>query len=152
MTFTWCEPMTKRESLQPQAWEWEGPRVLLEDPSFGDGTRARVDALRRAGYSVAVCPGPTAGHECPLAGDDGCAAAHGADVVVSSLGLGSEEARAALEALRTRLPGLPVLVEADVASAADRRDIVSAGERIDPGLAPAELVARVDAVLRERRG
>lgn len=147
--------MTERESLRPQAWEWAGPRVLLEETSYGEETRARVDALRRAGYAVAVCPGPTAADPCPLAGDEGCAAAHGADVVVSSLGLETSEALTALEALRERLPWLPVLVETDAASAASRPDLVPSDDRIEPGLAPADLVARVDAALgREasRRG
>ena len=139
--------MTQRESLRPQAWEWARPRVLLEETSDGEETRARIYALRRAGYAVAVCPGPTAEDPCPLAGDDGCAAAHGADVVVSSLGLESSEACGALEALRARLPSLPVLVEADAASAASRPDLVPDDDRIEPGLAPDELVALVDAAL-----
>ena len=142
--------MTERESLRPQAWDWARPRVLLEETSFGEETRARIDALRRAGYAVAVCPGPTATDVCPLAGDDGCAAAHGADVVVSSLGLATSEARTALEALRARLPSLPVLVEVDAASAASRPDLVQHEDRIEPGLTPADLVARVDAVIARR--
>jgi len=138
--------MTPHQTLRPQAWDWLRPRVLLEEPDGGE-TRARLDELRRAGYSVAVCPGPTAEGRCPLAGAEGCAAAHGADVVVSSLGLETVEAREALAALRTRLPRLRVLVEADAAEASRWPELVPEGERLEPGIAPSALVERVEAVL-----
>lgn len=138
--------MTRHEALRPQAWDWPGPRVLLEQP-YREETPARVDALRRAGYAVAVCPGPAAEEHCPLAGDEGCAAAHGADVIVSSLGLDTVEAREALAALHTRLPRLRVLVEADAAAAARWPQLVREGDRLDPGISPAELVERVEAAI-----
>ena len=135
-----------RGSLAPQPWDWPSPRVLLELPE-GQEREARVDALRRAGYSIAVCPGPTAEGHCPLAGDDGCAAAHEADVVVSSLGLDRPEGLEPLMALRTRLPRLPVLVEADADAEALWPDLVRPGERLEPGIEPSELVGRVDSLL-----
>jgi hypothetical protein len=138
--------MVRRKVLRPQAWSWPGPRVLLEELDQGEA-RPRVDALRRAGYAVAICPGPTAKDRCPLAGDEGCAAAHGADVVVSSLGLETAEAREALAALRTCLPRLPVLVEAGAAAALRWPALVRREERLEPGIAPSELVERVDAAL-----
>jgi DNA-binding NarL/FixJ family response regulator len=138
--------MTRHDVLRPQAWDWPGPRVLLEQP-YREETIARVDALRRAGYAVAVCAGPAAEDRCPLAGDEGCAAAHGADVIVSSLGLETAESREALAALRTRLPRLPVLVEADEAVASRWPELVGQGDRLEPGIAPSELVARVQATL-----
>jgi len=138
--------MARHEVLRPQAWDWPGPRVLLERPS-AEETPARIDALRRAGYAVAVCPGPTAEERCPLAGDEGCAAAHGADVIVSSLRLESVEAREALAALRTRLPRLPVLIEADAAAASRWPELVRHGDRLEPGIAPSELVERVEAAI-----
>ncbi len=138
--------MTRHRVLRPQAWDWPGPRVLLEQPQREE-TSVRLDALRRAGYAVAVCPGPTGEDRCPLAGDEGCAAAHGADVVVSSLGLETEEAREALAALRTRLPRLPVLVEADATAALRWPALVRRDHRLEPGITPAELVERVDAAL-----
>ncbi|HUJ56554.1 MAG TPA: hypothetical protein VLW49_11270 [Gaiellaceae bacterium] len=143
--------MARHETLRPQTWEWPGPRVLLEHPARED-THARVDALRRAGYAVAVCPGPTAADRCPLAGDEGCAAAHDADVVVSSLGLETDEAREALAALRARLPRLPVLVEAGAAAASRWPQLVRERDRLEPGVEPSELVERVDAALEEARG
>src|SRR5581483_9004195 len=91
--------------LRPQPWDWPHPRVLLELPE-GDGNGDRIAALRGAGYSVAVCPGPRDGSHCPLAGDDGCAVADEADIVVSSLGLHRPVARETLAALRKRLPEL----------------------------------------------
>ena len=138
--------MARHEVLRPQAWDWPGPRVLLEQPP-GEETHARVDALRRAGYAVAVCPGPTGKDRCPLAGDEGCAAAHGADVVVSSLGLESAEAREALAALRTLLPRRPLLVEADAEAALRWPKHVPRDDRLEPGITPSELVERVEAAL-----
>ena len=138
--------MARHEVLRPQAWEWPGPRVLLEERD-GKHVHARIDALRRAGFAVGVCFGPTEEDHCPLAGDEGCAAAHGADVVVSSLGLESVEAREALGALRTRLPQLPVLVEADAAAALRWPGLVPRGDRLEPGIGPSELVERVEAAI-----
>jgi hypothetical protein len=142
--------MTRHEVLRPQAWDWPGPRVLLEEPNREEAAE-RVDALRRAGYAVAVCPGPSAKDRCPLAGDEGCAAAHGADVVVSSLGLETVEAREALAALRTLLPRRPLLVEADAAAAFRWPKHVPRDDRLEPGITPAELVERVEAALAKER-
>ena len=139
----------ERPVLRPQPWDWPGPRVLLEQPYRAD-TRARVDALRRAGYAVSLCPGPTAEDRCPLAGDEGCAAAHGADVVVSSLGLETPEARESLAALRTRLPRLPVLVEADGDAAARWPELVQERDLLEPVVNPEELVVRVREALERR--
>jgi DNA-binding NarL/FixJ family response regulator len=136
--------------LRPQPWDWPGPRVLLEQVYSAD-TIGRVDALRRAGFAVSVCPGPTAEDRCPLAGDEGCAAAHGADVVVSSLGLETAEAREALAALHARLPRLPVLVEAAAEVAARWPDLVRADDRLEVGIGGDALVERVRLALQERR-
>ena len=77
----------------PQPWPWVGqPRVLIEHPDESAGL-ALASILRQAGYAVAVCPGPEQSEHCPLTGPEGCAVAHGADVVVSSLGLERPEAR-----------------------------------------------------------
>ena len=143
--------MARHDVLRPQAWDWPGPRVLLEQSSREE-MPARIEALRRAGYAVAVCPGPTAGDRCPLAGDEGCAAAHGADVIVSSLGLESVEAREALAALRTRLPRLPVLVEADAVAASRWPELVREGDRLEPDIAPSELVERVETAIAKGVG
>ena len=95
--------------LNPQPWPWPGPRVLIERQD-DEETLALASALRRAGYAVAICPGPHAPDRCPLAGADGCATAHGADVVVSCLGLKRPESRAVLAAYRTTMPSLPLVV------------------------------------------
>ncbi|MGD0455470.1 MAG: hypothetical protein ABSB69_17940 [Solirubrobacteraceae bacterium] len=98
-------------NLNPQPWRWSHPRVLVEHPDEAAGL-AIASGLRYAGYAVAVCPGP-AGHErCPLTGPAGCAPAHDADLVVSSLGYEHEAAREVLRELRTRYPDTPLLVEA----------------------------------------
>ena len=70
-----------------------------------------ASGLRFAGYAVAICPGPRGHAPCPLTGPAGCAPAHDADLVVSSLGLEHESAREILHELRTRYPELPLLVE-----------------------------------------
>lgn len=138
----------KNKSIRPQPWDWPHPRVLLETGD-AEANSVRADALRRAGYAIAICSGPTAEGRCPLAGDDGCAAAEGADVVVSSLGLNSEVAREPLAALRARLPDLPVLVEADRETAERWPDLVPEDARLEPGIESFELVDRVRKVLGE---
>jgi hypothetical protein len=143
--------LSRHEVLRPQTWDWPGPRVLLEQP-YREDTNARVDALRRAGYAVAVCPGPAGEDRCPLAGDEGCAAAFGADVVVSCIGLETAEAREALAALQTRLPRLRVLVEADAATALRWPQLVRGDDRLEPGIAPSELVERVGAAIARKPG
>jgi hypothetical protein len=143
--------MNEGGSLQPQPWDWPRPRVLLELPYRAE-TRERIDALRRAGYSIAVCPGPTAAGRCPLAGDEGCAAAHGADIVVSGLGLETPEGREPLFALRERMPHLPVLVEAEAEATSRWPELVREDERLEPGVDPAELVERVRRALKAAPG
>jgi hypothetical protein len=141
----------KGKRLEPQPWDWPRPRVLLELPDRAD-SRERIDALRRAGYSIAICAGPTAEGHCPLAGDEGCAAAHDADIVVSGLGLDTAQAREPLAALRTRLPQLPVLVEADAEAAARWPDLIREEQRLEPGIDSAELVSRVNEALGRKPG
>ena len=70
-----------------------------------------ASGLRYAGYAVAICPGPRGHARCPLTGPAGCAPAHDADLVVSSLALGDDSAREILHELRTRYPQTPLLVE-----------------------------------------
>lgn len=139
--------MRERESrLSPQPWPWIGPRVLVEQAA-GDRADALVAVLRRAGYAVAVCPGPLAGGRCPLAGEEGCAAAEGADAVVSSLGLQTAEAREALAALRARLPRTPLLVEAGVEDVARWRELVEDCQIVAAPAVPEQLLEAVRAAL-----
>jgi DNA-binding response OmpR family regulator len=104
-------------------------------------------AVREAGYAVAVCPGPAQPERCPLAGDEGCEAAHGADVIVAGLGLGTPRSREVLEALRARCDGIPLIVEV----AADERkrwpELLQGCAVVDSPVTPDELVATVRGVL-----
>lgn len=61
----------------------DGPRVLVE----ADGGHWFAEqALRRAGYEVAVCPGPRGRRSpCPLLSDRACPLVDGADLVVTAL-------------------------------------------------------------------
>lgn len=133
--------------LSPQPWPWQGqPRVLVEHPDEAAGlTLASV--LRHAGYSVAICPGPEHSGRCPLAGPEGCAVAHGADVVVSSLGLDRPEAREALQALRARRPETPLVVEVAPGQEAEWRELLEGCDVVVSPVAPEQLVARVRGAL-----
>jgi hypothetical protein len=102
--------------------------------------------LREAGYAVAVCPGPGSAERCPLSGAEGCAVAHGADVVVSGLAIRRPEV---LELLRTRVPRTPLVVLADKDTAPALPDgCLRVGVPVDPR----ELVSTVaDAVAVKQR-
>ena len=134
--------------LDPQPWEWTGPRVLIEhaDESRADALAA---ALRQAGYAVAVCPGPAPDEACPLAAGDGCATAFGADLVVSGLGFETPAAREALRALRTRAPRLPIVVVADANDIVDWPELVDGCPLAVPAAAaPEQVVELVQATLK----
>jgi len=133
--------------LSPQPWPWVGqPHVLIEHPDESAGL-ALASVLRQAGYAVAVCPGPEQSERCPLTGPEGCAVAHGADVVVSSLGLERLEAREVLQALRMRRPGTPLIVEVPAGDQAAWQDLLEGCDLIESPVVPEELVARVRAAL-----
>lgn len=97
-------------SLRPQPWRWSRPRVLVEHPDEAAGL-AIAAGLRLAGYAVAICPGPDEPGRCPLTGPDGCIAAHDADLVVSCLGYERPAAQEVVQALLTRCPQVPLVVE-----------------------------------------
>jgi DNA-binding response OmpR family regulator len=136
-------------SLSPQPWLWGHPRILIEhaDESVGMSMAA---ALRDAGYAVAVCPGPAHSQRCPLAGDEGCEAAHGADVVVSGLGLGTPQAREVLEALRARCAGIPLIVEVAAEEKDQWSDLLEGCDVVVSPVAPDSLVAAVRGALATR--
>lgn len=106
--------------------------------------------LRQAGYGVAVCPGPAESERCPLAGDDGCEAAHGADVIVAGLGLSKPQSREVLEALRTRCAGTPLVVEVSPEEKEEWSDLLQGCEVVVSPVTPDELVAAVRGVLATR--
>jgi hypothetical protein len=103
--------------------------------------------LREAGYSVAVCPGPAERERCPLTGPEGCAIAHGADVVVSSLGLDREERREVLQALRARCPELPLVVEIRAGQDEEWTDLLHGCQLVRSPVVPEELCSAVERAL-----
>jgi DNA-binding NarL/FixJ family response regulator len=82
-----------------------------------------------------------------LTGPEGCAVAHGADVVVSSLGLSRPEAREVLVALRERCPSTPIVVVASTGEADTWPDLPSECALIGSPVVPEELVSSVRAAL-----
>lgn len=108
---------------------------------------ALAAGLRQAGYAVAVCPGPDETERCPLAGSEGCALAHGADVVVSSLGLDTPRSREVLQALRTRCPEIPLVVEVETGQEDDWPALLDGCELVVSPVRPEQLVDAVRGVL-----
>jgi DNA-binding response OmpR family regulator len=134
----------------PEPWPWVGqPRVLIEHPDDSAGL-ALASILRHAGYAVAVCPGPAESERCPLTGPEGCAIAHGADVVVSSLGLDRAEAREVLQALRSRLPETQLVVEVPPGEDVAWRDLLEGCEILASPVAPEQLLASVQAAVARK--
>jgi DNA-binding NarL/FixJ family response regulator len=120
--------------------------VLVESADASAGMEL-TSALRKAGYGVAVCPGPMEKERCPLTGPEGCAIAHGADVVVSSLGLEQAEAREVLQALRARCPDVPLVVEISPGQDQEWPDLLRGCELVRSPVAPEELVSAVRRAL-----
>jgi hypothetical protein len=139
--------MGSQESLlRPEPWTWSGRRVLIEQADEAR-SEALAGAFRKAGFAIAICPGPGAGDHCPLAGDAGCAAAVDAHAVVSALGLDSPEAREALAALRLRAPGVPLLVEAEPGAVTRWPELLDGCDIVAPSATPEQVVAAVRATI-----
>lgn len=136
-------------SLSPQPWPWGHPRVLIEHADESAGM-SLAGSLRHGGYAVAVCPGPAQSQRCPLAGDQGCEAAHGADVVVSGLGLGTPQTREVLAALRSRCAGIPLIVEVAAEEKEKWSDLLDGCDVLVSPVTPDELVAAVRGALATR--
>ncbi len=129
-------------------WTWpDRPRVLIEDAAEDAGSPV-IDALRRAGFAVAVCPGPAGvgAPRCPLVDHGECPLVEGADVVLWGLGLDRPEGRRELEALRARHPRLPVVVRAPAEEAARWAEAVADATVVAPSAAPDEVVAAIAAL------
>ena len=140
----------QKTGLSPRPWTWLGnPRVLIEHADEAKGMSLAA-AVRHAGYAVAVCPGPAQSERCPLAGDEGCEAAHGADVIVTSLGLGTRQSREVLEALRARCPATPLVVEVTPEEKEEWSGRLQGCEVVVSPATPDELVAAVRGVLATR--
>ncbi len=137
--------------LGTHVWPWPTrPRVVVEDP-LGDRAFATATALRQAGYSVAVCRGPSAERRerCSLVDDLGCAIVDGADAVVFRLDLERAEAGWVLTELRRCRPGTPVVAVVSRRDAARRAAELTGCEVVDDTAPPEELVAAVDRARAE---
>ena len=129
----------------PQPWRWSHPRVLVEEPDEAAGL-AIASALRFAGYSVGVCPGPRGHGQCPLTGPADCAPAHDADLVVCSLDYEREVAREVLRELRTRYPGTLLLVEVPSEIDAEMRGLLDGCHQLPAGTSADQVVATVQSL------
>ena len=149
------EPLTKEDGMiglrrrqrciEPGEWpERSGrPRVLLEHPD-GMALWTEAEELRKAGYDVAVCKGPSeeAG-ACPLLVEGRCTLADGADAVVTTPSL--QDGRRIIAALAERPAALVV--------EGPRNALSLGGYRVDRATVPypltiGALVAAVGEVLR----
>ncbi len=121
--------------------------MLVEHPDEAAGL-AIASGLRFAGYAVALCPGPAGHARCPLTGPAGCAPAHDADLVVSSLGYEREAAREVLRELRTRYPDTPLLVEApsDIDADAGLRELLDGCHQLPAPASTEQIVAAVQGL------
>ena len=119
--------------------------MLVEHPDEAAGL-AIASGLRYAGYAVAVCPGPAGHARCPLTGPAGCAPAHDADLVVSSLGYEHESAREVLRELRTRYPDTPLLVEAPSDIDSGLRELLDGCHQLPAPASAEQIVAAVQSL------
>lgn len=138
-------------TISPGPWPFSRPRVAIEHV---DQTVAFefVATLRRAGYSAAICPGPSDSADtlerCVLTTGERCLFVDGADVVVSGLGVGTGERRAVLEVLRRHHPHKPLVV------AVSPEELHLYGELLDDvhvvidPVEPAELLGVVEDAVR----
>lgn len=80
--------------------------VVHHDVDMAD---VEVDELRRAGYHVEQCSGPTAG-PCPVLRRAPCWMADRADVLVYDVWASGDDGRALIEELRELYPDKPVVL------------------------------------------
>ena len=80
--------------------------VVHHDVDLAD---LEVDELRRAGYEVEQCSGPTAG-PCPVLRGQTCWMADRADVLVYDVWASGDDGRALITNLRDLHPGKPVVL------------------------------------------
>ena len=138
-----------------------GSRVLIENPDAAE-LWAHADILRRAGYDVATCAGPSPSADqapwfrrhlskgqttpstfCPLLAEGHCSLVEGADVVVSTTRLG--ESREIFAALRVR--SAPRLVVEGTSSELEQdSDVIGDATIVEP-VTPTLLLAAVTDAL-----
>lgn len=127
-----------------------GRTVLVEYPSFGT-PGVLVDVLERAGYDTIVCSGPgDMTGVCHLLETGDCPWADAADAVFNGFGLGTDEHRRIIEALRREHPDTPVVVEATPPQAEAHADVVAGCLRCDTPLTSGKLLAAVEEALTQR--
>lgn len=111
-----------------------------------------VDELRRAGYEVTQCAGPTAG-PCAVLAERTCWMADAADVLVYDQWSSGDGGRELIDGLRERYPDTPVVLTAQgplldwVAEEGPHRVIPLVGAPTRAGL-----VAVIEAALAEPAG
>ncbi len=108
---------------------------------------AWASALRQAAYAVAVCGGPGDDQRCPLAEADECAAASGADVIVSSLDWGQPRARAVRRDLRRCHASVPLIIETTPPERRDWPEGLEGSVLLDAPASPERLVTVVEQTL-----
>lgn len=134
-------PRARAERLGSQLWPWpDRPRVVIEDADKVRGLETAT-AFRRAGYAVAVCPGPAGQASCPLEQLEECLLVDGADVVVWRLG--APAGRGVLEGLLRRRGGRGVVVELEPEEAERRRGELEGCELVAAPASPERLVEAV---------
>lgn len=80
--------------------------VVHHDVDLAD---IEVDALRRAGYTVAQCSGPTAG-PCPILRGEPCWMIDNADVLVYDIWASGDDGHALITDIRELYPQTPVVL------------------------------------------
>jgi CheY-like chemotaxis protein len=124
----------------------ERPRVLIEHPS-PETSLELATAVRRAGCTVAICHGPDASADpalrCPLHELEPCVVVEGADLVVTSLDLETEDGRDVLRGLRLRYPGTPLVVAATASESVELGDLLEGCTVVPVGCEPEYLVSAI---------
>jgi hypothetical protein len=142
---------SRARTIRPGPWPFGRPRVLIEHSDDAVALEY-ADALRRAGYSVAICRGPSGERDprekCVLVSGEPCAAVDGADIVVSGLGVRTPEKRAVLEALRRHHPEKPLVVEMTPGDLEDCGDLVDGLHLVFSPVRTAELLEAVGDAAR----
>jgi hypothetical protein len=160
-------------SIHPDEWpEQTGkPRVLIENPDRAD-LWAHADHLRKAGYDVAMCGGPTKETErvswfrrltlgdpqpmerqertvCPLVVEGHCPLVEGADVVISTTQL--TDSREILATLNAR--SSPALVVEGTTSDLEREsEAIGHSVQMALPVLPRQLVEAVERARSTRAG
>jgi DNA-binding NtrC family response regulator len=143
-------PFTSKTPRLLHLEEWPAQtgktRVLIENPDRAD-LWAHADVLRRAGYDVAMCSGPTEAGEqqehttCPLLAEGHCPLVEGADVVVSTTQL--TDGREILAALSARSTSA-LVVEGTRSELQREHDAIGGAVELTLPVLPQQIVEAVE--------